>query len=193
VDVVAATAVVGACAVPAEAAVWVERHGAVGLCKPVDEVEPMTKGIDAFVQELQAEITEQVREQYSETVLDHWMHPRNFGPLDKADGHARVTGPCGDTMENFVKVQDDRIAQASFLTDGCMTTIVAASMMVQLATDKPVSQAMALTQADILTALGGLPADSEHCALLAANTLHGALEDHLDTSGAPWKRLYRSV
>ncbi len=152
----------------------------------------MTKDFDAFVKELQEEITEQVREQYSETVLDHWMHPRNYGPLENADGHARITGPCGDTMEIFVKVDGERIAQAGFLTDGCMTTIVAGSMMVELATDKRISQAMALTQADVLDALGGLPTENEHCALLAANALRGALEDHLDTRGAPWKRLYRN-
>jgi len=137
----------------------------------------VSKDIDAFVDDLQLEIIAEVREQYSETVLDHWLHPRNCRRLAGASGQARVTGPCGDTMEFFVRVQDDRLAEVTFQTDGCMTTIVAASMAVELATDQPVERAWTIRQADILKALGGLPEESEHCAKLAATTLHAALED----------------
>jgi len=35
----------------------------------------------------------------SSIARDHATNPRNQGPLKKFDGHARITGPCGDTME----------------------------------------------------------------------------------------------
>ncbi len=138
----------------------------------------MSGDIDAFVDDLQLEIIAEVRDQYSETVLDHWMHPRNCRELGGASGQARITGPCGDTMEFFVRVEDDRLAEVTFQTDGCMTTIVSASMAVELATNQPIEQAWTIRQANILKALGGLPEESEHCAKLAAATLHAALEDH---------------
>jgi len=138
----------------------------------------MNQDIDAFADSLQLEIIAQVREQYSEAVLDHWMHPRNFRRLDGASGHARITGPCGDTMEIFLRVEEDQVREAAFLTDGCMTTIVSASMAVELVTGRSVTEAAAVQQVDILKALGGLPEESEHCAKLAAMTLGAALDDH---------------
>ena len=151
----------------------------------------MNPRTDDFVEQLQREILEQAREQYSEAVIDHWLHPRNPGGMDRPDGHARITGPCGDTMEIFLRVRDDVIEEARFVTDGCATTIVSASMAVELATGAATSQARTISQAAILEGLGGLPTESEHCALLAANTMHAAIEDCLEMAKEPWKRAYR--
>jgi len=48
-----------------------------------------------------------------------------------------------------------------------------------------------ITQKDVLNALGGLPEESIHCALLAANTLKGAIKDYLAYKNEPWRRAYR--
>jgi len=128
---------------------------------------------------------------YSETVLDHARSPRNLGPMERPDGHARITGPCGDTVEVFVRVVRERIAEASFLFDGCLTTMVSASAAVELLTGRPVAQAVAISREEILDALGGLPGPSEHCALLAANAARAAITDFISTRNEPWKRLYR--
>jgi nitrogen fixation NifU-like protein len=138
--------------------------------------------LDDALAEIQQRIIEDARRKYSETVVDHWMHPRNQHPLDPADGHARVRGPCGDTMEIFLRVRDGRIDEASFLTDGCITSIAAGSMAVELSGGSEPDLARALTDNDILEALGGLPEESRHCALLAADTLHAAIDD-LSASG----------
>ncbi|MEN8148904.1 MAG: iron-sulfur cluster assembly scaffold protein [Planctomycetota bacterium] len=133
---------------------------------------------DDAIDEMQEMIVEQAREQYSETVVDHWLHPRNFGPMDHPDGHARVEGECGDSMDIFLRVRDGRIVLASFLTDGCITSIAAGSMAVKLAGGVDLAAARTVSDDAILDALGGLPEESEHCALLASNTLHAAVEDH---------------
>jgi len=128
---------------------------------------------------------------YSGNVVDHAMHPRNMKEMADADGYAKITGPCGDTMEIWLSVRNDTISEASFLTDGCVTSVAAGSMAVEMAGGRSVTGAMKISQQDVLTALDGLPEDSEHCALLAANTLKAALRDYLSIKREPWKKGYR--
>ena len=115
----------------------------------------------------------------SPQAAERFQNPRNYGPLERWNGHARITGPCGDTMEFWIQVADDRIVQAGFTTTGCGPSLAAGSMATELAVEKPLREAGFIEQPDILEALGGLPKDSEHCALLAANTLKAAIRDYL--------------
>jgi ATP-binding protein involved in chromosome partitioning len=110
-------------------------------------------------------------------LTDARVLPANFGPLRGADGDARITGPCGDTMEFWVRVQDGRIARATFTTDGCGHSIVSGSAAARLAEGKAIEDAVAVSQAQVLGAVGGLPEESRHCALLAANALRAAIAD----------------
>lgn len=132
-----------------------------------------------------------MKEVYSDAVVDRAMNPRNVGNMENANGFATVTGPCGDTMEIWLKVKNDRILEATFMTDGCGTTIVAGSMATELAKGINVIQAQRISQQDVLEALGGLPEESKHCALLAANTLKEAIKDYLAFKNEPWKRAYK--
>ena len=66
---------------------------------------------------------------YSETVVEHALHPRNLGNKDDADGFAQITGSCGESMEIWLKVKNDIITEATFMTDGCGTSIAAGSMV----------------------------------------------------------------
>lgn len=128
---------------------------------------------------------------YSDTVIDRAHHPRNLGALERADGFARVTGPCGDTMEIWLKVWGGVITEVTFMTDGCGTSIASGSMVTELARGKTIGEALRIGQGDVLDALGGLPEDSCHCALLAANTLKEAIKDYFTYKNEPWKRAYR--
>ena len=151
----------------------------------------MSSDLDDFVQDAQAQILAEARQIYSETVIEHWMSPQNFKKMERPDGHARITGPCGDTMEFFLRIRNERVWEMSFLTDGCATSIASASMTVEMATGLALSSAHEIDQAAILDKLGGLPPDSVHCALLAADTFAAAVNDYLQTADQPWKRLYR--
>lgn len=113
----------------------------------------------------------------SPTVIDHAQNPRNTGPLADCSGNARITGPCGDTMEFWVLVRDGTLEKVSFVTDGCGPSLACGSMATCLAEGKRLEQAAAIGQRDILGALGGLPTEVLHCALLAAKTLMAACED----------------
>ena len=137
---------------------------------------------EKYVALSQEQIIEEARSCYGDTVVEHWLKPRNLYPIENPDGHARVKGPCGDTMEIFIRVREGKITQASFLTDGCITSIASGSITVEASIGRELPDAKAITQQDILNLLGGLPEASRHCALLASNTLRAAVDDYL-TSG----------
>jgi nitrogen fixation NifU-like protein len=151
----------------------------------------MAREFDDPFQELEQSVMEDMKETYSEKTIEHFLNPRNLGEIPAPDGFGRVTGPCGDTMEIYLKVRDGRVTNASFRTDGCGTTIASGSMVTELVKGKSIVEALKITRDDILNALGGLPEDSLHCALLAANTLKEAIKDYLAFKNEPWKRAYR--
>ena len=115
---------------------------------------------------LEEEIMADVWSAYTKTTIDYAMNPRNVGSIPEPDGFGSVTGPCGDTMEIWLRVKDGAIRQATFWTDGCGTSIAAGSMAAELIKGKSVLEAQRISQQDVLDALGGLPEESVHCALL---------------------------
>ena len=147
----------------------------------------MTSELD----DLERLVMEDMKATYTETVIDHAMKPRNVGSIPDADGFASVTGPCGDTMEVWLRVNDNRISEATFWTDGCGTSIASGSMVTELVRGMAIPEALRVRQRDVLDALGGLPEESVHCALLAADTLRGAIKDYLVIQKEPWKKTYR--
>lgn len=141
--------------------------------------------------ELEEMVAADARRIYSETVLDHAQRPRNLGEIPGADGYGTVTGPCGDTMEIFLRINGDRIMNAGFWTDGCGPSVASGSMVTELAKGKSIAEARGITPEVVLESLGGLPEENEHCALLAANTLREAIRDYMTLKKEPWKKAYR--
>jgi len=151
----------------------------------------MAQEFDDSFKELEQSIMGEMKKVYSEKTIDHFLNPRNLGEISTPDGFGRVTGPCGDTMEIYLKVRDGRVTNASFWTDGCGPSIASGSMVTEMAKRMNIGEAQRISQHDVLAALGGLPEESEHCALLAANTLKEAIKDYLAFKNEPWKRAYR--
>jgi len=141
--------------------------------------------------ELQEYIKNMTKDTYSETVIEHIMNPRNLGDMENADGFASVTGPCGDTMEIWLRIENNRVVEATFRTDGCGTTLASGSMVTEISKGKSIKEALKISRQDVLHALGGLPEKSQHCALLSANTLKEAITEYMAVKRDPWKRAYR--
>jgi nitrogen fixation NifU-like protein len=152
----------------------------------------MAQGFDDSFKELEQSVMEDMRNTYSEKTIDHFLNPRNLAGIAAPDGFGRITGSCGDTMEICLRVRDGSVLNTSFWTDGCGPSIASGSMVTELAKGKSVSEAQKITQQDVLHALGGLPEESLHCALLAVNTLKEAIKDYLSSRKEPWKRAYKS-
>jgi nitrogen fixation NifU-like protein len=124
---------------------------------------------------LQEQIEQQERAIFSPKVLELARHPRNMGAMLDPEGHAVVCGPCGDTMEIFVRLDGAQIQRTVFMTDGCGPTVACGSMLTTMAVGKTLEQATAIEPWELITALGGLPPEHIHCATLAVNTLRQAL------------------
>jgi nitrogen fixation NifU-like protein len=148
--------------------------------------------LEKYARELQKQILEQLKRRYSPTVIELWQNPKNFRKLESPDGYAKVQGLCGDNMEMFLKMKNEKIDDCCFYTDGCGTTIACGSLATQLAKGRSFTEALAKVSADtILQHLGGLPKEDVHCAQLAAETLRRALADQLYQRKQSWKKAYR--
>lgn len=150
--------------------------------------------LDEFSRALQEQILEQIRREYSETVIDRWTHPRNMGRMENPDGYGTVTGTCGDTIEIFLKMDGEEIRDCTFTTDGCGATIACGSMATEIVKGTTFTQALARVSAEqIIQRLGGLPDANLHCAQLASESVRHALADFLHQRKSPWKKAYRKI
>ncbi len=116
---------------------------------------------------------------YSDTVLDHFEHPRNAGEMQSPDGEALRSNPvCGDRMRVMIRVEGGRLAEVRWQARGCPPAIATSSFASEMVQGWTLEQVEALTRERIAEAIGGLPADKVHCSVLAADALHAAIEDY---------------
>lgn len=118
--------------------------------------------------------------QYSEKVLDHFRNPRNVGTIEGEDiAIGKVGNPvCGDLMEFYIKVKDNKIEDIKFKTFGCGSAIATASMITELAKGKSLDEAVKITRQDVADELDGLPPIKMHCSNLAADALKNAIKNY---------------
>jgi nitrogen fixation NifU-like protein len=87
----------------------------------------------------------ELRELYQEVILDHAKRPRNFreieAPTAKADGYNPL---CGDRATVYLKLEGDRVADASFKGAGCSISTASASLMTDALKGKTRAEAEAL-------------------------------------------------
>ena len=121
---------------------------------------------------------------YSDTVMDHFEHPRNAGEMDAPDGEATVRNPvCGDRMQIMLRISEGRIAKMQWLTRGCPPAIATSSWTSEEVEGWTLAEAEALTREAIAEGIGGLPKDKVHCSVLAADALKRAIADYRTRSG----------
>ncbi len=116
---------------------------------------------------------------YTEKVMELFMNPKNAGRMEDPDGVGEVGNPrCGDIMKIYIKVKDDRIDDISFETFGCASAIASSSMVTEMVKGLTLDEALAISNKDVVTALGGLPPQKVHCSLLAEEGIQAAIEDY---------------
>jgi len=121
---------------------------------------------------------------YSEKVMDHFTNPRNVGEMPDADGIGVEGNPvCGDVMKIYIKVNEDKIADAKFQTFGCGAAIAVSSMVTEMVKGMTLDEALKITKASLADALDGLPPQKMHCSNLGADALHKAIEDYRNKKG----------
>ena len=107
--------------------------------------------------------------------------------IPDADGVGEVgNAKCGDIMKMYLKIKDDRIEDVKFETFGCGSAIASSSMATELIKGKTVDEALAVTNKQVVDALGGLPAYKLHCSVLAEESIKAAVKDYYDRNNIPY-------
>jgi nitrogen fixation protein NifU and related proteins len=115
------------------------------------------------------------------------FHYMTDTPLDNPDGHAIVTGNCGDTMEISLQFKDGRVCNSSAWTNGCSVSKMCVEAATMLARNRQISEIQKINMMTIMEQIGRLPETHLHCAQLAETTLLKATENYLEKQLVPSK------
>ena len=129
------------------------------------------KDFEKIIEELQRKIEYDEETEFSKKVINEYRNPSNIGVIEKPDAVGKIKGPCGDTMQIMLKIGNGRIADVSFWTDGCGTSIACGSMLTKIIKGKKIREIYDITSEELNDALDGLPENHVHCTVLAVNTL----------------------
>lgn len=117
---------------------------------------------------------------YTDKVMDHFLHPRNVGEIADADAVGEVGNiVCGDAMKLYIKLSADSrtVERATFQTFGCTTAIASASALTEMLQGVSLADAALLTNQDIADYLGELPKEKMHCSVMGMEAFQSALAD----------------
>jgi nitrogen fixation protein NifU and related proteins len=123
---------------------------------------------------------------YTDTVMEHFRHPRNVGKIENPDGKATEGSPaCGDMVSVYIKVDDatKKLTDVKFESYGCASNIATGSIITELAMGKTVEEAKAISWQQASDALGGLPKIKSHCSVLAVEGLRSAIQNYEERHG----------
>ncbi len=132
---------------------------------------------------------------YTDVVRDHFFNPRNIFKTNEeakefekaADGKGIVGSPqCGDMMEMWIKVKDDRIVDCKWRTYGCASAIASTSILSLMLTEDGgmrIDDALKIKPQDIVKRLLDLPARKFHCSVLGDKALRAAINDYFRRTG----------
>jgi len=138
-----------------------------------------------------------LRELYQQVILDHNKAPRNFRAIEPCEHEADGYNPlCGDKVHVYVELDGGRIADVSFLGEGCAISKASASLMTEALKGKSVEEAEALFDEFQAMITCGIPAPGKlavflgvrdypmrvKCATLAWHTMKSALEGRSETA-----------
>ncbi len=116
---------------------------------------------------------------YTKETQNRFFNPQYFGEMKNPDGVGEVGNPkCGDQMKVYIKVQDDKITDASFQTLGCVAAIATSDVVCEMAIGKTLQEAEDINEKQMIERLEKLPAVKVHCSSLAIEGLKAAIDDY---------------
>jgi nitrogen fixation NifU-like protein len=125
-------------------------------------------------------------EHFIAMALSHNRRPR----IRKPDGYTKHIADCGDTIELFLIIAQDKIQSFYFETDACIHTYVCLNTLGHLVQGLDLQKAWQITPESIVEYVETLPTEKHHCADLAVNVFHSALNNAVQLQRSPWKKAY---
>ena len=116
---------------------------------------------------------------FSAKAIQNGRHPANAGRMENPDAHASRVGWCGEVMQMYLRLDEDRIVEASFWADGCLSTMACGDMITTMVRGMSLPDAAKITPQELIAALDGLPYKSHHCAELSVETLREAIANRV--------------
>ncbi|HTS28686.1 MAG TPA: iron-sulfur cluster assembly scaffold protein [Bryobacteraceae bacterium] len=114
---------------------------------------------------------------YSERLIEHFQSPRNVGELPPPAVTVEVSNPaCGDILRLSARFEGDMVVEARYKVRGCTASIASGSALTEWMTGKTRQELSAFRPSAVEEAVGGLPAESKHAAVLCAEGVKALLK-----------------
>ena len=120
------------------------------------------------------------QEIYKENIIDHYKKPHNKRQIEDPSCIEKGINPlCGDHLELFLKVENQKVVDVSFEGDGCAISQASISMLTDFVLGKDLTELKNLTEDEIYDLLGiPISHTRRKCALLSLNTLQKAIQKY---------------
>ncbi len=115
---------------------------------------------------------------YAPKAISYFLEKPNMGSLPEADQVTEMTGPCGDTMKVYLKLNQGRIEDAKFQVLGCPGAVASAMALADLVKGESLENALLVKDRDIFRCLVEIPDEKQDCIRLAVKTLEKAIHEY---------------
>lgn len=121
---------------------------------------------------------------YSSRVVERVQDPKNAGIMNNDDpevGVGIVGSPaCGDVLQLFIRVQENKIVEAKFQAFGCGSAIAASQLATEQIPGMNVNDSGFEGMNERIFDYLGLPPVKLHCSILAEEAIHAAIKNYIE-------------
>ena len=116
----------------------------------------------------------------NEKVKEYFQKQTNLEIMPDATVLGKGGDPgCGDYIELYLKIKNDKVLKATAMVAGCPYAIATTSVFTEMITNKSLDDAMMITGDQVANKLGGLPEEKVHCSLMGPDALRNAAHNYI--------------